>query len=68
MADAVVKVMDNGPVVISGSFELQDASGKVFTVEAGKPAALCRCGESSKKPFCDGTHRSCGFESKVEAG
>jgi CDGSH-type Zn-finger protein len=68
MADTVVKVMNNGPIVISGSFEVQDASGRVFTVEAGKPAALCRCGASSTKPFCDGTHRSGGFESRVEAG
>jgi CDGSH-type Zn-finger protein len=36
-------------------------------IEAPESFAMCRCGQSSKKPFCDGTHRACGFEHKVGA-
>ena len=68
MADTKIQVMDNGPILVSGgSFEVQDASGGVFSVEEGKTVALCRCGQAEDKPFCDGIHKSCGFESQVKA-
>jgi CDGSH-type Zn-finger protein len=37
-----------------------DWNGRPYTIEK-RPIALCRCGESNRKPFCDGTHRTCGF-------
>ena len=67
MADTKIQVIDNGPLIVSGSFEVQDASGNVFTLEKADRAALCRCGQSSEKPFCDGTHRTCGFKSELKA-
>jgi CDGSH-type Zn-finger protein len=45
-----------------------DADGAVFAVEDGRPVALCRCGRSETKPFCDASHRATGFQSCVRAG
>jgi CDGSH-type Zn-finger protein len=56
----------NGPYRIRGNFTLVDVDGKEWKIE-GEQIALCRCGQSSNKPFCDGTHRSCGFASEVRA-
>jgi CDGSH-type Zn-finger protein len=67
MADVTIQVLDNGPVLVSGSFEIQDGSGNTFTVDASRPAAICRCGHSENKPFCDGAHKTCGFSSSVKA-
>lgn len=60
MAEVKVTVTDKGPYLINGPAVLVDASGK--TVEgASEKMALCRCGGSFNKPFCDGTHTSNGF-------
>lgn len=49
----------NGPLRIEGRCEVRHpVAGLVF---AGEQTALCRCGRSAKKPFCDGTHRQIGF-------
>lgn len=61
MADATIKVNDNGPYLVRGTFEMLDAEGNAY--EAKETLALCRCGESDSKPFCDGTHGKVGFES-----
>lgn len=66
MADATVNVRPNGPLIIEGTFTILDPEGNAFHVE-GERAVLCRCGQSSNKPFCDSTHRTCGFESVVSA-
>lgn len=50
----------NGPVLIKGNFEIRSMNGSSSYV--GEKAALCRCGASSNKPFCDGTHKEIGFE------
>lgn len=63
MAD--IKVNNNGPYVISGEVLLVDASGNAFT--KNETFALCRCGHSANKPFCDGSHKGEGFESALEA-
>jgi CDGSH-type Zn-finger protein/uncharacterized Fe-S cluster protein YjdI len=49
----------NGPLVISGNLTLTSAAG--LPTWSGTRVALCRCGESSNKPFCDGTHALVGF-------
>jgi CDGSH iron-sulfur domain-containing protein 3 len=62
MPDVTIKVRDNGPLLVEGPVTIFDAAGGQFTIPAGKPAvALCRCGQSKNKPFCDGTHKSCSF-------
>lgn len=53
-----VQVAPNGPLIIKGEVEIEHNS----TTKTHKNAALCRCGSSSNKPFCDGTHVKVGFE------
>ncbi|WP_099159181.1 CDGSH iron-sulfur domain-containing protein [Virgibacillus ndiopensis] len=62
---ARIKVNDNGSLRITGEVELIDAEGNGFQTK--KSFSLCRCGHSSNKPFCDGTHRKVGFESRPRA-
>ena|SRR5438128_2594120 len=49
----------NGPLLVSGGVRILDAEGTVLY--EGEKAALCRCGGSGNKPFCDGTHEKNGF-------
>ena len=55
-----IKAAPNGPLLVDGSFELRSAEGVERT--SGRKAALCRCGQSANKPFCDGAHKAAGFE------
>jgi CDGSH-type Zn-finger protein len=66
MDEVVIKVRDNGPYRVSGHFKLIDATDGEFTLE-GEVIALCRCGHSEHKPFCDGTHRKVEFKSEPRA-
>ena len=68
MADEVVtiKIRENGPYLVRGPVKVQDADGKDYRVE-GNTVALCRCGGSTTKPFCDGTHSQIGFEAAERA-
>lgn len=50
----------DGPLVISGNLTIYAASGR--KAWQGRKCALCRCGASNNKPFCDGSHTSAGFE------
>jgi CDGSH-type Zn-finger protein len=50
----------NGPVIISGDFELEQEDG-TKTIE--KRVAICRCANSGKMPYCDGSHNRVGFQS-----
>ena len=61
MADVTIKVLANGPYVVEGAAQLLDAKGNAFPTSAEKPTALCRCGQSKSRPFCDGSHRAAGF-------
>jgi CDGSH-type Zn-finger protein len=57
-----IRCRENGPLVIEGSVRIIDHAGNVFTLPPGKDKiALCRCGQSKIKPFCDGSHRECAF-------
>ncbi|WP_344418451.1 CDGSH iron-sulfur domain-containing protein [Amycolatopsis minnesotensis] len=51
---------ENGPLLVRGAVELRSQGGQV--IEAGRETiALCRCGRSAIKPFCDGTHKIAKF-------
>ena len=68
MADVRIRIRDNGPFVVEGPVTIVDAEGTEFVLSADKPAiALCRCGDSKNRPFCDGSHKECGFESADRA-
>ena len=70
MADVKITVRPNGPFRVEapeGSIDLIDANGNKFDL-TGKPAfSLCRCGGSTNKPFCDGTHSRIGFQGAESA-
>ena len=60
-----IETIKNGPYIVSGEVELIDADGNKFPAE--KRMALCRCGASTEKPFCDGTHSKIGFKAAEKA-
>jgi CDGSH-type Zn-finger protein len=63
-----IKARHNGPYKITGPVRLIDADGNEYELpDEGTPIALCRCGGSTTKPFCDGTHSRKGFEAAERA-
>ena len=65
MAEVTIETIKNGPYIVTGAVELIDGDGNAFPVE--KRMALCRCGASTEKPFCDGTHSKIGFQAAQKA-
>jgi len=62
---ATVTLYPDGPLLLRGDFELRRPDGtEVRTDQA--TVALCRCGKSAVKPFCDGTHKVIGFRTPAE--
>jgi CDGSH-type Zn-finger protein len=57
----VIKVRDNGPYKVTGPVTIVDAEGNRFSLPDGA-IALCRCGQSRTKPFCDASHKGAGFD------
>jgi 3-phenylpropionate/trans-cinnamate dioxygenase ferredoxin subunit len=66
MADVQIQVSENGPLIVRGPIELKDADGNPIPVKKSV-IALCRCGGSTTKPFCDGTHSTIGFQGATAA-
>jgi CDGSH-type Zn-finger protein len=62
-ASASVTLCPDGPLLIRGDYILVDASGEHVDGHRGT-VALCRCGKSALKPFCDGTHKKIGYHSE----
>ena len=58
--ELTIKLRANGPLRVDGDFELISADRQ--TIYRGTETALCRCGGSANKPFCDGSHRHNGFQ------
>jgi CDGSH-type Zn-finger protein len=67
MADAFIKVIPNGPYRVNGPVKVTDPQGNEIVIEEGRAVSLCRCGGSTNKPFCDGTHSRIGFQAAEEA-
>jgi len=53
------KVIAGGPLKVTGPFRIKGSDRKI--IEKEEPVLLCRCGNSSNKPFCDGSHKRKGF-------
>lgn len=56
-----ITVRDNGSYLVEGPVQLVDAAGNEFDLAGKAKFSLCRCGGSTRKPFCDGTHTKIGF-------
>lgn len=66
MSDVSIRCKPNGPLIVQGKIQLLDASGQEILLEK-ETVALCRCGASVRKPFCDGAHGRIGFEAAEAA-
>jgi uncharacterized Fe-S cluster protein YjdI len=56
----IIEISPDGPLLVQGGFRLKDTTGSL--IEKSNTTALCRCGSSANKPFCDGSHRKIGFK------
>jgi CDGSH-type Zn-finger protein len=61
-----IAALDNGPYLVKGPVVVVDAEGNEFP-SGRETIALCRCGGSTTKPFCDGTHSKAGFRAAERA-
>lgn len=58
MAKTKITVNNNGSLIVSGDFEIEDKNGNQYDLGGREAVTLCRCGLSVNKPFCDGSHRN----------
>jgi CDGSH-type Zn-finger protein len=65
-APATITPYLNGPYLVRGDFAVLDQEGNEIR-RSRETIALCRCGKSQTKPFCDGTHKAIGFTAPSEA-
>ena len=61
----VVVACPDGPLLVRGEIEIRTADGRLVP-QNRRTVALCRCGKSAIKPFCDGTHKIIGFRTEPE--
>ena len=62
-----IECRPNGPYKVPGPLTVVDPTGAETTFAEGETAWLCRCGGSTSKPFCDGTHSKIGFQAAEAA-
>ncbi len=67
-----IRVRPSGPYVVVGPVRILDHQGREFVspqenTPGKKGIALCRCGHSGQRPFCDGSHRTTGFAAEETA-
>ena len=65
-AAVTITPTENGPYLVRGPVTVLDADGSEYRIERST-IALCRCGGSTNKPFCDGTHSKIGFAAAERA-
>lgn len=59
-AETIVEPTPNGPLMVYGNVSIRDSNGVI--TKKSNATAFCRCGASSNKPFCDGSHKKIGFQ------
>ena len=62
-----ISIRPNGPYLVEGDVEVVDVNGNKVDTTGRPKIALCRCGASVTKPFCDGTHSKIGFQAAEAA-
>jgi len=67
MSELKIVVRKNGPYLVQGPVTLVDSDGNQYDLTGKQQYALCRCGASVNKPFCDGTHSKIGFQAAEAA-
>jgi CDGSH-type Zn-finger protein len=68
MPEMKIIVRNNGPLRVEGDgIMVLDQEGRPFGLAGRTAVSFCRCGHSSNKPFCDGTHNKVGFASECPA-
>ena len=67
MSDTSIQVTVNGPLRVTGAFDICDGAGAKFDLVGRTTISLCRCGQSQNKPFCDGAHNMAAFKSDEKA-
>ena len=67
MSSTKIIVRNDGPLRVEGDFEIVDMQGQVYGQAGRHAVSLCRCGHSANKPFCDGAHKSAGFQDQQQA-
>jgi len=65
-AEVTIQPTENGPYLVKGPVTVLDADGSEYRIDRST-IALCRCGGSTNKPFCDGTHSKIGFAAAERA-
>jgi CDGSH-type Zn-finger protein len=65
--EVVIRIQDDGPYRVEGPVRLIDADGTEHDLRGKARISLCRCGGSTRKPFCDGTHSKIGFRAAERA-
>ena len=63
MSEVTIKTRENGPLLVTGAVTVVDHLGNKYDTTGKENIALCRCGASARRPFCDGTHKNNGFQS-----
>jgi CDGSH-type Zn-finger protein len=66
MSKTKLTINNNGSIKIEGDFEIVDSQGNPYGLEGRTTLGICRCGLSSNKPFCDGSHRT-SFQHEAKA-
>jgi CDGSH-type Zn-finger protein len=67
MSDTTITVRPNGPLLVQGAVVLVDPTGQRIALAPERPVALCRCGASTLKPYCDGSHSRTAFQAQDAA-
>jgi CDGSH-type Zn-finger protein len=67
VSHVTITLTDNGPYLVEGPARVADAEGTEYRTAEQTTIFLCRCGGSSTKPFCDGTHETLNFDAANRA-